>query len=41
MLGGAGVALAGWIAGVVGILVGLAWGLFLLSLFMAMQSTVS
>ena len=36
MLGGGGIALAGWIAGVFGIVVGLLWGAFLLMLYMAM-----
>ena len=36
VLGGGGIALAGWIAGVCGIVVGLLWGLFLFALFMAM-----
>jgi hypothetical protein len=36
VLGGGGMALAGWIAGALGIAVGLAWGLYLFALFMAM-----
>jgi hypothetical protein len=36
VLGGGGMALAGWIAGVVGIVVGLAWALYLFALLMAM-----
>ncbi len=36
LLGGGGIALASWIAGACGIVVGLLWGAFLLALFMAM-----
>ena len=36
LLGGGGIALAGLIVGICGIVAGLAWGLFLLALFMAM-----
>jgi hypothetical protein len=36
VLGGGGIAMAGWIAGVCGIVAGLVWGLFLLALYMAM-----
>jgi hypothetical protein len=39
VLGGSGLALAGLLVGIVGIVVGLAWGLFLLALFMAMTGT--
>ena len=38
VLGGGGMALAGWIAGVVGIVIGLAWALYLFALLMAMGS---
>ena len=37
-LGGGGMALAGWICGAVGIVVGLLWGFYLFALFMAMSS---
>jgi len=36
VLGGGGIAMAGWIAGVCGIVAGLLWAAFLLALFMAM-----
>ena len=38
VLGGGGMALAGWILGVVGLLIGLVWGVFLLGMYMAMTS---
>jgi uncharacterized protein DUF4190 len=37
-LGGGGMALAGWIVGLVGIVMGLLWGLFLMGLYLAMVS---
>ena len=41
LLGGGGIALAGLIAGICGIVAGLVWGLFLLALFMAMTGSGS
>jgi hypothetical protein len=35
-LGGGGIALAGWIAGGIGIVAGLVWAVFLFALYMAM-----
>ena len=37
VLGGGGLALAGWLLGLLGILVGAAWALYLFALFMAMS----